>query len=131
MALCECGRPDELVHLRVEWVKGKVERELELYGAAQFRLEQVRDNYMRKDLTVEVAVVSLDLAEVYARQGLIVELTRTVAETIPLFQSLGVGRELIAALLRRQEIARSQQAAVALLREVAKRFQESLPQLVR
>ncbi len=122
---------DELVHLRVSWVKGKVERELGLYGAAQFRLEQVRDTYMRKDLTVEVAVVSLDLAEVYARQGLVAQLVGTVAETIPLFQSLGVGRELIAALLKLQEIARSQRAAVALLREVAKKFQESLPQLSR
>jgi tetratricopeptide (TPR) repeat protein len=122
---------DELVHLRVAWVKGKVERELGLYGAAQFRLEQVRDTYMRKDLTVEVAVVSLDLAEVYARQGLVAQLVGTVAETIPLFQSLGVGRELIAALLKLQEIARSQQAAVALLRDVAKQFQESLPQLAR
>ena len=122
---------DELVHLRVSWVKGKVERELGLYGAAQFRLEQVRDTYMRKDLTVEVAVVSLDLAEVYARQGLVAQLVGTVAETIPLFQSLGVGRELIAALLKLQEIARSQQAVVALLRDVAKKFQESLPQLSR
>lgn len=86
---------------------------------------------MRKDLTVEVAVVSLDLAEVYARQGLVAQLVSTVAETIPLFQSLGVGRELIAALLKLQEIARSQQATVALLREVAKKFQESLPQLSR
>jgi hypothetical protein len=33
--------------------------------------------------------------------------------------------------LKLQEIARSQRAAVTLLREVAKKFQESLPQLVR
>ena len=125
----ECA--DELVHVRVDWVKGKVERELGLFDAAQFRLELVRDNYARRDLTVQAAVVSLDLAEVYARQGLIPELIRTVGETIPLFQSLGVGRELIAALLKLQEIARSQQAVIALLRDVAKKFQESLPQLSR
>ena len=125
----ECS--DELVHLRVDWVKGKIERELGLYGAAQFRFELVRDEYLRRDLTAEVGAVSLDLAEVYAHQGLAAELIRTVADTIPLFQSLGVGRELIAALLKLQEIARSQRAAVALLRDVAKKFQESLPQLSR
>ncbi len=121
---------DELVHLRVSWVKGKVERELGLYGAAQFRLEQVRDMYVRRP--------DGRGRRRFARPGgglrmpgLVAQLVGTVAETIPLFQSLGVGRELIAALLKLQEIARSQQAVVALLRDVAKKFQESLPQLSR
>ncbi|HEX5761331.1 MAG TPA: tetratricopeptide repeat protein [Thermoanaerobaculia bacterium] len=122
---------DELVDLRVDWVKGKVERELGLYGASEFRLDLVREAYMRKDLTVEVAVVSLDLAEVYARQGRVPELIRTIGETIPLFQSLGVARELIASLLKLQEIAHSRRAAVDLLREVGRKLNEELPQLAR
>ncbi|MGH2668331.1 MAG: hypothetical protein ACRDH5_04280, partial [bacterium] len=92
------------------------------------RLERVRWEYIHRDLTIEVAIVSLDLAEIYAAQGQLGDLTRTVGETVPLFQALGVERELIAALLMLREIAGSREAAAALARELAGRLEKTLPQ---
>ncbi len=110
---------DEAILLRMNWLRGKIEKDLGLLHAAEVRLDRVRAAFLRKDLAVEVAVASLDLAEVYALQGRVPDLIRTVGETIPIFQSLRVTRDLLASLLRLRETAASQTAAVALLREVA------------
>jgi tetratricopeptide (TPR) repeat protein len=119
---------DELAALRIDWLRGKIERDMGLHGAALIRLERVRWHYMHRDLTIEVAMVSLDLAEIYAAQGRYADLTRTVGETVPLFRALGVERELIAALLRLREITTSRQATATLARQIARRLQNVLAQ---
>jgi tetratricopeptide (TPR) repeat protein len=119
---------DETVLLRMNWLRGKIEKDLGLLHAAEVRLGRVREGFLRRDFPAEVAVVSLDLAEVYALQGRVPDLVRTVGETIPIFQGLRVTRDLLASLLKLREIASSQTAAIALLREVAAQVRGGLPQ---
>ncbi|MGH2628751.1 MAG: hypothetical protein ACRDHY_19100, partial [Anaerolineales bacterium] len=69
-------------------------------------------------LSAEVGVVTLDLAELYLRQGRVAEVLGAVAEAVPIFQALGIRRELLAALLKVREVAHHQQAAIKLLRNV-------------
>jgi tetratricopeptide (TPR) repeat protein len=120
---------DELVLVHRTWLQGKIDRELGLYLAAEARLLRVRDTFLDKDLPFEVAVVSLDLAEVFTLQRRVPEVVRTVGETIPVFQGLGVTRDLLAALLRLRELAHDQAAARALLRTVIGELEAARPQL--
>jgi tetratricopeptide (TPR) repeat protein len=118
---------DEAMLLRMNWLRGKIEKDLGLLHAAEVRMSRVRAAFLRQDLALQVAMVSLDLAEVYALQGRVPDLVRTVGETIPIFQSLRVTRDLLASLLRLREIAASQTAAVTLLRQVAAQIRGGLP----
>ncbi len=119
---------DELVLLRVNWLRGKIERDLGLFDAAEIRLTRVREAFERQRLPFAVAVVSLDLAEVYAQERRVPELVGTVGETIPIFQGLGVTRDLLAALLKLQEIGHQTVAAVALVRQILAQLKAGLPQ---
>jgi hypothetical protein len=110
---------DELFLLRVQWLRGKIERDLGLLQAAEVRLGDVREGFLGQNLSGEVAVVSLDLAEVYALEGRTADLIRTIGETIPIFQGLRVTRDLLASLLKLQSLADHRDAAVALTRQIA------------
>lgn len=122
------GCADKVVLLRTDWLRGRIERDLGLLDAAELRLARVREAYLREDLALEVGIVSLDLAEVYARQKRIPDLVRTIGETIPIFQGLGVFRELLTSLLRLKEIAHSESAAIALIRQISEQIKSALPQ---
>ncbi len=108
---------DDLLLLRREWQRGEIDRELRLYGSAEFYLSRVREEYLARDLPYAAAVVSLDLAEVYARQAKAASVVRTISEAIPIFRSLGVTRDLLAALMKIAEVARESDAVLRLLRQ--------------
>lgn len=119
---------DPIVMLHVNWVRGKIERDLGLLDAAEIRLLRVREALLERDLSFDVAVLSLDLAEVYALWRRVPELVSTVGETIPIFQGLGVTRDLLASLLKLQEVAHQQVTALGLLRDVLGQVKNGLPQ---
>lgn len=119
---------DQVMLLRTHWLRGKVERDLRLYEAAEIRLLRVREDFARQDLSFEVAVVSLDLAELYALQRRGRDVERTVGEAIPIFKGLGVTRDLLASLLKLREIAHERGAALALIRQVLAEVKGGLPQ---
>jgi tetratricopeptide (TPR) repeat protein len=96
---------DELGVLRVEWLKGCIERGIGLHVAAEVRLGRVRDEFARKGLSFEVGVLSLELAQVYACTKQVPQLLGMVAEALPIFQGLGVEQDFLAALLQVREVA--------------------------
>lgn len=108
---------DELLLLRREWQRGEIDRDLGLFNTAEFYLARVREEYLARDLAYDAAVVSLDLAEVYALQRKAADVVRTIGETIPIFGALGVTRELLAALMKIAEVARESDAVLRLLRQ--------------
>ena len=58
-----------------------------------------------KARVIEMAVVCLDLGEVYWKLGLLDRLRQCLAEAVPIFRSLRVSREVLACLLRLQQAA--------------------------
>jgi len=75
------------------------------------------------DLFYEAAVVSLDLAGIYVRLGAAPKLERTITETVPIFRSLGVDREALAALIQLRSLADHEKRALELIQGLSCRLE--------
>jgi tetratricopeptide (TPR) repeat protein len=117
---------DPLFLLKTSWQEGKLLCDLGHLRAAETILLRTRKGYMEKGLAPEVALVSLELATVYVKLGLVDEVKRTVITTLPIFHALRVKLDTLAALLQLQQVADQEQQALELVRALSSRI-ESLP----
>lgn len=98
--------------LRFEWLGSRVQAELGLPSEAAEAFAGLRDRYAAEGLPFEAALVSLDLAGLYARLGRRSDLRRLARECIALFRSIGVAREAIASLALLAQAERAEAAAL-------------------
>jgi tetratricopeptide (TPR) repeat protein len=90
--------PEAVTQNRRTWVAGKIARGLGQEKEAEALFLETRQSFLDEDVPYEVALVSLDLAALYARQGRTDELKRLAAEMVPVFSSRQIHREALAAL---------------------------------
>jgi tetratricopeptide (TPR) repeat protein len=107
-----------LLGLRLRWLEGRIQTALHRLDAAEPALVEARGGFIEAGIGFDAALVSLDLAGLYASQGRAAEMRRLAEEMIPVFQSRDVHREAIAALMVFQQALRMEQLNSTLLREI-------------
>jgi tetratricopeptide (TPR) repeat protein len=113
----QVGKQLDLVRLR--WLEGKVSLGLGQHHLAEQAFLEVRNEFIAAEIAHDVALASLDLAGIYARQGRLAEVKRLAAEMLPIFQARDVPRETLAALICFQQAAEMEQITLSMVEEVA------------
>jgi tetratricopeptide (TPR) repeat protein len=131
LQLLENARPlyhrvgDQMNLIRLRWLEGKIALALGQFAEAEELLREVRKELIERELGFDTALLSLDLADIYTRQGRGMEMRRLAEEMIPIFRSRDVHREALTALLAFQKAAEMECVTLGLIREVSGYLKES------
>jgi len=107
------------VQNRRSWVRGKIARGLGQLKLAETRFLAARDGFLAEGVPYDTALVSLELALLYAEQGRTAELKRLAAEMVPIFTSRHIHREALAALTFLRQAVEAEEASLEVLVRVA------------
>ncbi|HVF58574.1 MAG TPA: tetratricopeptide repeat protein [Thermoanaerobaculia bacterium] len=121
------GCTDTTMALHWEWHRGLIDRDLGLLDAAETRLRRAREGFLKLNFSQEVAVVLLDLASVYLRAGKVPQALQALSDAIPVFQALGIQRDLLAALLELRRIAHHSERALVILQKLTVSVRDAVP----
>jgi hypothetical protein len=131
LALLAATRPlhaelgDRMNLLRLQWVEGKIALAGEQFEVAEKLLLPIRSELLARDLGYDAALLSLDLARLYACQGRGADMRRLAEEILPIFQSRDVQREVLAALIVFQKAAEMERVTLDLVQELAEYLKKS------
>jgi tetratricopeptide (TPR) repeat protein len=117
--------PDARLQNRRLWVEGKIARGLSQLGRAESLFLAARDGFLAEGIPYETALVSLELALLYAEQRRTAELKRLAAEMVPIFASRQIHREALAALAVFQQAVAAERADVEVVAGVADYLQKA------
>jgi tetratricopeptide (TPR) repeat protein len=101
------------------WIEAKIARGLGQQGTAESLLLKARDGFLSAGASYDVAVVSLDLASLYAEQGRFAELKQVAEQIVPIFSSRKIHREAMAALSFWRQAVEAETACLSLVTRVA------------
>lgn len=110
---------------RRRWVEGKVARGLGQPKEAEELLLAARSGFLEQDAAYEIALVSLELAGLYAEQGRTAEMKQLAEEMVPIFSSRQIHREALAALALWCQAVRTETAGAELAAQVASAIKRS------
>ncbi|HXM71528.1 MAG TPA: hypothetical protein VN970_10370, partial [Thermoanaerobaculia bacterium] len=110
---------NDLDLLRLRWAEGRVAFGSGQRGPAEQAFKEVQRVFLERDMGYDAALVSLDLAILYAQEGCIPELKQLALDILPVFSSREVHREAMAALLLFQHACEEERLTVELARQLA------------
>ncbi|HVR99755.1 MAG TPA: hypothetical protein VMW27_24240 [Thermoanaerobaculia bacterium] len=122
--LLKASRPEFLEHggpllgLRLRWLEGKIQQSMGFPEEAEHALVEARHGFIGQGIGFGAAMVSLDLATLYASQNRATEMRQLAEEMLPVFHSRDLHREAIAALIVFQQAVRMEKVTVELLGEI-------------
>jgi tetratricopeptide (TPR) repeat protein len=90
--------PDAWTQNRRRWVEGKITHGLGQAREAESHLAAARQGFLAENAAFDTALVSLDLAALYAAQGRTAKLRETAEEVLAIFSASQIHREALAAL---------------------------------
>ena len=111
--------PETWAMNRRKWVKAKIAQGLGRMAQAEKLFLTARDGFVADGIPYDTALVSLELAILYARQGSTADLKRLAQEMLPIFSSLQVHREALAALSFLQQAVDTERLTLELVSRVA------------
>lgn len=104
---------------RSRWVEGRIVRGLGQAGQGEALFLAARAGFIAEDAAYDTALVSLDLASLYAEQGRAAELKKLAEEMVPIFSSRQIHREALAALAFWKQAVEAERAGLELVTGVA------------
>jgi tetratricopeptide (TPR) repeat protein len=110
--------PEPWTQLRLLWLQADIAAGRGDLSAAERDYVATRDGFISQGIGYDAALVSLDLAVLYLRQGRSAEVRLLAEEMLPLFEAQDVSREALAALSLFLEAARRDQLTVETALEV-------------
>lgn len=111
--------PDAWAQNRRKWVRGRIARGLGQARLAESLFIAARDGFVEEGIPYDTALISLELAILYAEQGRTADLKRLAQEMVPIFSSLQVHREALAALTFLKQAMEAERASLELVNGVA------------
>jgi len=111
--------PDAWAQNRRKWVRGKIARGLGQLQMAESLFQAARDGFIQEGIPYDTALVSLELATLYAEQGRTEDLKRLAREMVPIFSSLQIHREALAALAFLKQAIEAEKASLEVVASVA------------
>jgi tetratricopeptide (TPR) repeat protein len=111
--------PEPWVENRRRWVRGRILRGLGRTAAAEKLLLRARDGFVDEGIPYDTALAALELATLYAEQERTADLKRLAEEMVPIFSSLQIHREALAALAVLKQAMEREEAGVEMVRAVA------------
>lgn len=111
--------PQPWMQNRLKWVEGKISRGLGQQRQAEVLFLEARRGFLAADAAYDTALVSLDLASLYAEQGRMADLKRIAAEMMPIFSSRQIHREALAALAYWRQAVAAEKACLDLVTGVS------------
>jgi len=115
------ARPLDLVRLR--WAEGRIAEGLGQRDLAETAFREVQVEFFARHMAYDAALVSLDLAILYSREGRTRELKKLASELMPIFESRDVHREAMAALLMFQHAVQEECLTVQIAENLAASLQ--------
>jgi lipopolysaccharide biosynthesis regulator YciM len=116
---------NELDDLRVGWLQAKVAAGLGQSDEAVAAFERVRRGFEHQHIAYDVALVTLELAELYATLGRTAEVKALVQQSAPTFEEQGVHREAQRALALFRQAVEEERASLDLIRGVLSYLQRA------
>jgi len=111
--------PDVPTQSRRKWVQGKIARGLGQRAEAEALFVAARKGFLVAGVSYDTALVSLDLASLYAEQGRTAEIKTLAEEILPVFVSRGIHREAFAAILFLHQAVAAERASLELVTRIA------------
>ncbi len=100
------------------WLAGRIDLGLGQLDAAERHLERARQGFLEQEIVYDAALVSLDLAAVYARRRRAEDLRRLAREMLPVFNARGVHKEARRALAYFQQAAEVELVTTAMVQHL-------------
>jgi tetratricopeptide (TPR) repeat protein len=113
----EAAQAIDIVRLR--WAEGVIALGLDQLGPAEAAFREVQQEFLKRGMGYDAALVSLDLARLYAQEGCKDELKRLAAELMPVFEARDVQRETLVSLLLFQRACEEERVTVELIQQIA------------
>lgn len=104
---------------RRRWTEAKIARGFGRIRRAEDLLESARRGFLKQEAIYEAALVSLDLAGLYAKQGKTAEMKKLAEEMVPIFSSRQIHREALAAFNLWHQAVQAEVAGVEMAARVA------------
>jgi tetratricopeptide (TPR) repeat protein len=114
--------PDGFTQNRRHWVAGRIARGLGQTQKAETHLQTAQIGFLAEGATYDTALVSLELAALFAEQGRTRELKEIAEEMLTIFASRQIHREALAAFSFLHQAAAAERASVEVVTRVAAHF---------